>query len=113
MVHLKTQWEEERKEILDLKQTKQEIEKARVDIERAERDVQLGRGRRTQIRQAPEPWKRNSANSTKKVQSRKARMLKEEVGPEEIAEVVAKWTGLPFSKMMESETTKLLQMEEI
>ncbi len=57
-------------------------------------------------------WKNNSAKWDSKLQKRENRMLKEDVGPEEIAEVVAKWTGIPVSKMLESETQKLLHLEE-
>ncbi|MGE0528029.1 MAG: ATP-dependent chaperone ClpB, partial [Bdellovibrionales bacterium] len=107
---LRAQWEEEKREILDLKQAKQEIESVRVEIERAEREGSLGRAAELKYGRLPELEKR-LASMNDRVKNRENRMLKEEVGPEEIAEVVAKWTGIPVSKMLESETQKLLQLE--
>jgi ATP-dependent Clp protease ATP-binding subunit ClpB len=111
MVTLKSQWEEERKEIGELKKTKREIEKLRVDVERAERDTQLELAAELKYGKLP-ALEKKLVELNDKVKGRSHRMLKEEVGPEEIAEVVAKWTGIPVSKMMESETQKLLKMED-
>ena len=131
LVGLKQQWEAEKAEIGTLKTTKQEIETVRVEIERAEREGNLGRAAELKYGRLPELEKKlEQANkdmagattgSAKKSDKAKgadsgersvARMLKEEVGPEEIAEVVAKWTGVPVQKMLQSESDKLLQMED-
>jgi len=108
---LRAQWEDEKREIQALKKAKQDLETARVDIERAERDGNLGRAAELKYGRMPELEKLLS-EMNERVQKRENRMLKEEVGPEEIAEVVAKWTGIPVSKMMESETQKLLKLED-
>ncbi len=108
---LRTQWEDEKSEIQRLKQSKQEIETARVEVERAEREGNLGRAAELKYGRLPE-LEKQVVEMSARVQKRENRMLKEEVGPEEIAQVVAKWTGIPVSKMMESETQKLLHLEE-
>ncbi|HMN67432.1 MAG TPA: ATP-dependent chaperone ClpB [Bdellovibrionales bacterium] len=108
---LRAQWEDEKREIQNLKQTKQDIEAARVEIERAEREGNLGKAAELKYGKLPELEKKLGDMNERALKSNN-RMLKEEVGPEEIAEVVAKWTGIPVSKMMESETQKLLHLED-
>lgn len=128
LVGLKQQWEAEKSEIGVLKTTKQEIENLRVEIERAEREGNLGRAAELKYGRLPELEKRleqanrdvaapggggkGKGKSSDAPAAEKTRMLKEEVGPEEIAAVVAKWTGVPVQKMLQSETDKLLKMED-
>lgn len=107
---LRDSWEIEKNEITQLKETKKEIEAARVEVERAEREGHLEKAAELKYGRLPELEKKLK-DFNERVQSRTSRMLKEEVGPEEIASVVAKWTGIPVDKMMESETEKLLRME--
>lgn len=107
---LRSQWEEERSEILSLKEAKRSIEALKLEIDRAEREGNLEKAAELKYGRLPEMEKKlHETNS--KVEKRSGRMLKEEVGPDEIGEVVAKWTGIPVAKMMESETEKLLKME--
>lgn len=108
---LKLQWEDEKKEIQSLKKAKQDLEAARLEVEKAEREGNLGKAAELKYGRVPE-LEKNLANMNAKLQGRENRMLKEEVGPDEIAEVVAKWTGIPVSKMMQSETQKLLALEK-
>lgn len=108
---LRDQWDGEKDEITQLKQTKQSIEGIKTEIERAEREGNLGKAAELKYGKLPETEKR-LATLEEAVAKRKNRMLKEEVGPEEIAEVVAKWTGIPVQKMLESETEKLIHLEE-
>jgi ATP-dependent Clp protease ATP-binding subunit ClpB len=108
---LRAQWEDEKRDIQTLKKTKQDIEHARVEIERAEREGNLGRAAELKYGRLPELEKQLERASQAAAKT-PHRMLKEEVGPEEIAEVVAKWTGIPVSKMLESETQKLLALED-
>lgn len=114
---LREQWEFEKGGIEEIKKTKEAIEVVKNDIAKAERDADLGKAAEFKYGKLPELEKKlksltertqKSADKTKS----EARMLKEEVGPEDIAEVVAKWTGVPVSKMLESETHKLLTMEK-
>ena len=108
---LRAQWDDEKREIQELKKTKQDIEAARNDIDRAEREGNLGRAAELKYGRLPE-LERSLASINDRIQKREHRMLKEEVGPEEIAQVVAKWTGIPVNRMLESETQKLLQLEK-
>lgn len=110
---LKKQWEEEKAELGGVKTTKEEIERVRLEIERAERDGQLERAAELKYGRLPELEKRLKAIAEKeKNQTKENRLLREEVTPDEIAEVVAKWTGIPVQKMLESDSQKLLHMEE-
>jgi ATP-dependent Clp protease ATP-binding subunit ClpB len=108
---LKLQWEDEKREIQSLKKAKQDLEAARLEVEKAEREGNLGKAAELKYGRVPE-LEKNLATMNAQLQDRENRMLKEEVGPEEIAEVVAKWTGIPVSKMMQSETQKLLALEK-
>lgn len=107
---LRAQWEDEKREIGDLKKSKQDLEATRVEVERAEREGNLGKAAELKYGRVPE-LEKQLAEMNERVQKRQNRMLKEEVGPEEIAQVVAKWTGIPVSKMLQSETDKLLTLE--
>ncbi len=110
---LKKQWESEKADIGGLKNTKEEIETVRLEIERAERTGELGRAAELKYGKLPDLEKRLKSYEEDKVNSNHGeRMLKEEVGPNEIAEVVAKWTGIPVQKMLEAESDKLLHMED-
>lgn len=113
---LREQWQFEKGSIDLLKKTKEEIESVRHEIEKAERSGDLGKAAELKYGKLPELEKKMKSMEQKasdpKASATEKRMLKEEVGPEDIAEVVAKWTGIPVSKMLESESQKLLQMEK-
>ncbi len=111
---LRLRWEREKSEIHSLKDTKVSIESLRLEIERAEREGNLERAAELKYGRLPELEKRLQRLDQGEPQSAvgQERMLKEEVGPEEIAEVVAKWTKIPISKLLQGEITKLLHMEE-
>lgn len=112
---LTQQWEQEKKEILSLKETKAQIEQLHKRIEVAERESQLELAARLKYGELPSLEKKlkelNAAADDSKVDHKK--LLREEVTPEVIAEVVAKWTGIPVEKMVQSETQKLLNMEDL
>jgi ATP-dependent Clp protease ATP-binding subunit ClpB len=113
--NLREQWELERGGIDEIKKLKESIESTRLDIERAEREGDLGKAAELKYGRLPESEKRLKALEDKIAaasKSQSSRMLKEEVGPEDVAEVVAKWTGIPVQKMLESESHKLLSMEQ-
>lgn len=114
---LKAQWEKEKAEIGGVKGIKEEIDGLRVDIDKAEREGNLEKAAELKYGRLPELEKRLAdyeaqSEEQKKTPSDSNKLLKEEVGPEEIAEVVAKWTGVPVKKMLESESEKLLSMED-
>lgn len=112
---LREQWEFEKGGIEQIKKLKSDIEDLKIAIGKAEREGDLGKAAELKYGRLPEAEKRLAdleARSQSQGSSSENRMLKEEVGPEDVAEVVAKWTGIPVSKMLESESQKLLYMEE-
>ncbi len=111
---LREQWEFEKGGINQIKKLKEDIEDLKVAIAKAEREGDLGKAAELKYGKLPETEKKlkNFEERSKEQAGSENRMLKEEVGPEDVAEVVAKWTGIPVSKMLESETQKLLHMEE-
>jgi ATP-dependent Clp protease ATP-binding subunit ClpB len=109
---LKKKWQAEKAEITDIRQTKAQIEKLKAEIEKAERDGNLAEAAELKYGRLPE-FERRLGSEEKQMQNDEGtRMLKEEVSAEDVAEVVAKWTGVPVSKMLEGESEKLLKMED-
>ena len=110
---MKLQWQNEKEKIDKIKSLKKEIEETKLNIERAEREGDLARaaelkyGHLTTLQKELEQVRKELEEIQKD-----SKMLKEEVDEEDIAEVVSKWTGIPVSRMMESEREKLLKMEE-
>jgi ATP-dependent Clp protease ATP-binding subunit ClpB len=111
---LREQWEFEKGGIEQLKKLKQDFETTKIEIEKAQRSGDLGKAAELKYGKLPELEKKIQLFEEKasaKTVSKESRMLKEEVGPEDIAEIVARWTGIPVAKMLEAETQKLLKME--
>jgi ATP-dependent Clp protease ATP-binding subunit ClpB len=110
---LKAHWEQEKAAIARIRTIKKTIEELRGAEARAEREGDLGKVaeiRYGKIRSAEQELA--DASAALETLQAKQKMLKEEVDEEDIAEVVAKWTGIPVSRMLESEMAKLVQMEE-
>ena len=105
---MRAQWENEKSAITSQKETKKEIERIKYEIEKAERDYDLEKLAKLKYGTLPELEKKLSEEKDKN----EARLLKEEVSEEEIAEVVSKWTGIPVSKLVEAEREKLLRLGE-
>ena len=108
---LKAQWENEKSVIEGLKNQKKLIDELKLEAEQAERSGDYGRVaeiRYGKLQEAEAQLKKYQED----LQANDHMMLKEEVTSEDIAEVVAKWTGIPVSKMLESEVKKLLKLEE-
>jgi len=110
---LNARWQTEKEAISNLRDAKEQIEAARVDIERAERHNDLEAAARLRYGTLRELESKlvESENRLKELQSQGA-LLKEEVDAEEIAQVVARWTGIPVSRLLEGEMEKLVHMEE-
>jgi len=110
---LKAHWQNEKAAIQQLRAIKEKIEATKVEEQKAQREGDLNKaaelryGTLTQLEKESEAVNRQLAE----LQTHQ-KMLKEEVDAEDIAEVVAKWTGIPVSKMLEGELQKLLKMEE-
>ena len=108
-----SKWQAERDVVDAIQRTKEEIEQLKFEAEQAERMGDYGKVaeiRYGKIGQAEEKLELSKQKLTE-MQS-KSKMIKEEVDAEEIAEVVSKWTGIPVNKMIESEVSKLLRLED-
>ncbi|XXZ31115.1 ATP-dependent chaperone ClpB [Sorangium sp. So ce321] len=110
---MRAQWMREKELISELRQLKPQIEELRLEEERLKRAGDLGRAAEIHYGRIPEIEKKlESIRSTLGQVQSKQSYLKEEVTDEDIAAVVSKWTGIPVSKMLESEMQKLLRLEE-
>ena len=111
---LRTRWQNEKQPLEAIKEAKAELEEAQLEVERAEREADLERAAELKFGRIPE--------LEAEVKEQEARLeelhaggevlLADEVTEEDVAEVVAKWTGIPVSRLMEGEVQKLIQMEE-
>jgi len=110
---LQAQWEREKGEIQGGRGLKEDLEQVRLDIERAQRDGDYATASELQYGRLPE-LERNIRDQEARLGEAHngQRMLKEEVDEEDIAEVVAKWTNIPMSRLMEGEVQKLIHMED-
>ena len=110
---LHARWQNEKDAITSLQSIKEQIEQARLEMERAERNAELEKVARLRYGTLRELETRlaEAERRLKELQAEGA-LLKEEVDPEEIAQVVARWTGIPVSRLLEGETEKLMHMEE-
>src|SRR5881275_3290129 len=110
---MKAQWQSEKEAIEAIRETKERLEQAHREAERAEREADLQRAAELRYGEIPE-LERTVREQEARLQELQAgsTMLKEEVDDEDVAEVVAKWTGIPVSKLMEGEVEKLVHMEE-
>jgi ATP-dependent Clp protease ATP-binding subunit ClpB len=110
---LKKQWQTEKAQITVISRVKEQIEETRRLTEKAEREGDLAKAAELKYGKLGELEKQLAAATNQlAAQSGKHSMLRQEVTEEDIAEVVAKWTGIPVSKMLETEKAKLLRMEE-
>ena len=112
---MRAQWENEKKAISEVKGTKQQIEEVKLQMEEAERNYDLEKLAQLKYGTLPELEKKLEEEKQKadSVDGGEARLLKEEVNEEEIAEVISSWTGIPVSKLVETEREKLLKLPEI
>ena len=109
---LKSQWEVEKQEIEKVKQLKAEIDKTKLEIEKAERNYDLNKLAELKygtLATLEKELKEQQEASDKKFDHA---LLKLEVGENEIADIVSKWTGIPVSKLVESEKEKILNLEK-
>ena len=106
-----TKWQGEKSLVDEIQATKNNIEQYKLDAERAEREGNYGKVaeiRYGKIKQEEQKLE----NLQKEVEGHEMTMIKEEVTREDIAEVIAKWTGVPVTKLMQGEREKLLHLEE-
>jgi ATP-dependent Clp protease ATP-binding subunit ClpB len=110
---MKAKWQSEKEAIDHMRTAKAELEQLRMQLDQARNAGDLARASEIQYGQIPELERRLKVEQDKlAVFQQDGVMLKEEVDEEDVAEVVAKWTGIPVSKMLEGEMHKLVTMEE-
>jgi ATP-dependent Clp protease ATP-binding subunit ClpB len=111
---MKARWQNEKQAIEAIKAAKAELEEATREAERAERDADLERAAELRYGRIPKLEQTAQEQEAKLAELHRdgGTMLTEEVTEEDIAEIVAKWTGIPVSRLMEGETEKLIHMEE-
>ena len=110
---LKAHWQVEKELIQSIRSMKAEIEQVRIEADRKEREGDLGKVAELRYGVLTNLDKKIKAATAKLAEAQKDhKMLKEEVDTEDIAEIVSKWTGIPVMRMLESERTKLLHLED-
>ena len=110
---LRSHWEQEKNLIQDLRSMKEQVEQAKIEAAKYERDGEFGKVAELRYGTIAELEKKikGTADALTEVQ-KEVKMLKEEVDAEDIAEVVSRWTGIPVSRMLEGEREKLLKLED-
>ncbi len=110
---LKEKWQKEKKIIAAIRELQERLERVKTEEAKARREGDLNRAAELTYGMMPALEKDIAQRNEELAELQKdGGLLKEEVGPEDIAEVVAKWTGIPVSRMLEGEVEKLLHMEE-
>src|SRR4029077_11130898 len=112
---MKAQWQSEKDAIQGISETKERLENARLETERAEREANLQRAAELRYGEIPELEKKLAgfeAAERERTGGEAPVFLKEEVDADDVAEVVARWTGIPVSRLLEGETEKLIHMED-
>ncbi len=111
---LKAQWESEKQVIDDIRTVKESIEQANVEIQQAERDYDYNRVAELRYGKLAELERQKQETEAKleEMQTGGSTLLREEVKESDIAEIISKWTGIPISKLVESEKAKLLNLED-
>jgi len=110
---MRVRWESEKQAIIGQKATKQQIEEVRHEIEEAERRYDLEKLAELKYGTLPALEKQLREETENIDKEKENRLLKEEVTEEEIAQIVAKWTGIPVSRLVETEREKLLRLPEL
>ena len=110
---LQSKWEGEKNAILRVRGIKKEIDAVRSQMESAERDYDLNRLSELKYGKLPELEQKLKDEEAKIANSQENQLLKEEVGEEDIAKVVSRWTGIPVTKMLTGEREKLIHLEDV
>ncbi len=110
---LKARWDSEKRALDDVQKLRENIEKTRTEMEQAQRQGDLRRVAELQYGAIPGLEQQLREQEAKVSGKEGQRLLQEEVTPEEVAEVVARWTGVPVTRLLEGEKEKLLRLDEI
>src|SRR5207245_3842639 len=110
---LRAQWQAEKQAIQQLRSLREQIEQTKMAVEQAERQYDLNRAAELKYGKLNELERQLKAEEAR-LHEQKAthRLIKEEVGEEDIAAVVSRWTGVPVTRLLEGEMQKLLQLDE-
>ena len=109
---LKAQWDEEKQSILRTQAIKKEIDSVKSQMEQAEHNYDLAKASELKYGKLPELQQKLKDQEAYLAEHQDSQLLKEEVGEEDIAQVVSRWTGIPVTKMMTGEREKLLHLDE-
>jgi ATP-dependent Clp protease ATP-binding subunit ClpB len=109
---LKARWLAEKQAVQQVQAVREQIEHTKTEIEKAERQYDLNRAAELKYGKLPELEKKLAAAEAQSSRDRANKLIKEEVGEEEIAQVVSRWTGVPVTKLMEGEKEKLLHLSD-
>jgi ATP-dependent Clp protease ATP-binding subunit ClpB len=109
---MKARWQAEKQGVQQIQTIREQIEQVKTDIERAERQYDLNRAAELKYGQLPDLEKKLKAAEDAADRDKDQRLVKEEVGEEEIAAIVSRWTGVPVSRLLEGEREKLLHLDE-
>jgi ATP-dependent Clp protease ATP-binding subunit ClpB len=115
---MRAQWQKEKDAIQGISEVKERLEAAKLEVERAEREADLQRAAELRYGEIPELEKKLEEHESAERERAEGegvgghQFLKEEVDADDVAEVVARWTGIPVSRLLEGETEKLVHMEE-
>ena len=110
---LKARWQAEKQAVQRLRSLREQIEHTKIEIEKAEREYDLNRAAELRYGKLADLERRLGDEETRLTEKQgQARLLKEEVDEQDIAEVVSRWTGIPVSKLLEGEIQKLLHLED-
>jgi ATP-dependent Clp protease ATP-binding subunit ClpB len=107
---LTKQWKAEKEQVQKLGEMRNRLDTARTDLERYKREGDLNKAAELQYGTIPGLEKQIKAEETRLAEKGGAKLIKEEVGEEDIADVVSRWTGIPVSKLLEGEKEKLLHL---
>ncbi|KJH73418.1 ATP-dependent chaperone ClpB [Aliterella atlantica] len=111
---MSAQWQSEKDVITDIQTIKEEIDRVNVEIQQAERDYDLNKAAELKYGKLTDLHRQLEAAETRLAQAQTSgqSLLREEVTESDIAEVISKWTGIPISKLVETEKDKLLHLED-
>jgi ATP-dependent Clp protease ATP-binding subunit ClpB len=109
---MKAEWQAEKDALHEVSSVKQRLEEARRELERVSREGALERAAQLRHGEIPDLERRLAEVEAAEAEPRQMRFLKEEVDADDVAEVVARWTGIPVSRLLEGEVEKLVHMEE-
>jgi ATP-dependent Clp protease ATP-binding subunit ClpB len=112
---MKAQWQAEKETLGKVGEIKQQLEAARIEADRAQRSGDLGKAAEITYGKVPqlEQQLRDAEQAMKNKPGGRPQFLKEEVDADDVAEIVARWTGIPVSRMMESERERLTKLEDV